>query len=190
MLSYTDLKKGTLFLMDNVPYEVLDSNFSRMQQRKAVVQTKVRNVATGKIFDITFQASDQFKEAEIVKKPLRFLYQHRGEYVFTDPANLKNRFTLTQESIGQKGQWLKSNTDVTAVFFNEKLLNFSLPIKMDLKVSEAPPGVQGDRSQGGTKAITLETGTVIQTPLFINSGDIVRVNTETGEYVERVEKAS
>ncbi|TSC75065.1 MAG: elongation factor P, partial [Parcubacteria group bacterium Gr01-1014_33] len=91
--------------------------------------------------------------------------------------------------IGQKGQWLVSDTDVTAVFFNEKLLTFSLPIKMDIKVSEAPPGVQGGRSQGGTKAITLETGTVIQAPLFINSGDIVRVNTETGEYVERVEKA-
>ena len=175
--------------MDNVPYEVLDSNFSRMQQRKAVVQTKVRNLVSGKIFDITFQASDQFKEAEVEKRSLRFLYQHRGEYVFTDPANLKNRFTLTKESIGQKGQWLVSDTDVTAVFFNEKLLTFSLPIKMDLKVSEAPPGVQGGRSQGGTKAITLETGTVIQAPLFINSGDIVRVNTETGEYVERVEKA-
>jgi len=189
MLTYTDLKKGTLFIMDNDPYEVIDSNFSRMQQRKAVVQAKIRNLASGKIFDKTFQASDQFREAEVGKHPLRFLYQHRGEYVFIDPENPKNRFSLKEESIGQNKAWLKPQTDITAVFFNERLLNFTLPIKMDFKVIEAPPGIQGDRAQGGTKAITLETGAVIQAPLFINTGDVVRVNTETGEYVERAEKA-
>ena len=189
MLSYTDLKKGILFIMENHPYEVVDSSFSRMQQRKAVVQTKVRNLATGKTFDITFQASDQFQEAEVKKCPLRFLYTHRGEYVFIDPLDPKKRLSLSEESIGQNRTWLKSDTDVTAVFFNDKLLNFTLPIKMDFKVIEAPPGIQGDRAQGGTKAIILETGAVVQAPLFINEGDVVRVNTETEEYVERVEKA-
>ena len=190
MLSYTDLKKGTLFIMDNQPYEVLESNFSRMQQRKAVVQSKLRNLASGKIFDITFQASDQFEEAEIEKKPMKFLYQHRGEYVFTDPGDPKNRLSLTEDAIGQNKKWLKSNSDVTAVFFRDKLLNFTVPIKIDLKVTEAPPGVQGDRAQGGTKAVTLETGTVIQAPLFINAGDVVRINTESGEYVERMTKGN
>ena len=189
MLSYTDLKKGILFIMDNQPYEVVDSSFSRMQQRKAVVQSKVRNLATGKVFDITFQASDQFKEAEVTKCPLRFLYEHRGEYVFIDPTDPKRRFSLSKESIGHHATWLKSDTDVTALFFNEKLLTFTLPIKMDFKVTEAPPGVQGDRAQGGTKAIVIETGAIIQAPLFINSGDIVRINTESGEYVERAVKA-
>lgn len=190
MLSYTDLKKGILFVYNGAPCEILEANFSRMQQRKAVVQAKVKNLASGKVIEMSFQASDQFEKAEIVKKPLCFLYQHRAEYVFTDPANLKNRFTLTKESIGQNGHWLKSDTDVTAIFYNDTLLNFTLPIKMDFTVTEAPPGVQGDRSQSGTKAVTIETGAIIQVPLFINEGDIIRVNTETGEYAERMEKAN
>lgn len=189
MLSYTDLKKGIIFLKDGDPYEVLDASFSRMQQRKAVVQTKIRNITTGKTYDVTLQASDSFEEAEIERKPLVFLYGHRNEYVFTDPANKKNRYTLGEDALGDKTKWLKPNTEVTAVFFGEKLLNITLPIKMDLEIAEAAPGVQGDRSNAGTKAATLETGAIIQVPLFINTGDVIRVNTDTGEYTERVSKA-
>ena len=175
--------------MDEKPYEVLESSFSRMQQRKAVVRATVKNLITGKITDRGFQASDQFEEADVQKRSLIFLYHHRGEYVFADSAERKNRFTLDEETIGQNKNWLIPNTEVTALFFKDKLLNFRLPIKMDFNVTEAPPGVQGDRAQSGTKAVTLETGTILQVPLFINMNDRVRVNTETGEYVERVEKA-
>ncbi|MBI3443020.1 MAG: elongation factor P [Candidatus Sungbacteria bacterium] len=189
MLSYTDLKKGVIFLKDGDPYEVLEANFSRMQQRKAVVQTKIRNVRTEKTYEVALQASDSFEEAKIERKRLVFLYAHRNEYIFTDPANKKNRYTLAEGTLGDKIKWLKPNTEVVAVFFGEKLLGIMLPIKMDLKVTEAPPGLQGDRSNSGNKSITLETGTVIQAPLFINTDDIVRINTETGEYTERVEKA-
>lgn len=204
MLSYTDLKKGILFVMDGAPYEVLEANFSRMQQRKAVVQAKIKNLAAGKITDATFQASDYFEEADVQKRPLLFLYAHRGEYFFAEPGKKQRisaqrgedrpqsgrRFSLIESAVGDKKRWLKPDTELTAVFFGDTLLTFSLPIKMDLAVADAPPGIQGDRAQGGTKAITLETGAVIQTPLFINVGDIVRVNTETGQYVERAEKAS
>lgn len=189
MLSYTDLKKGVIFLKDGEPYEVLDASFSRMQQRKAVVQTKIKNIATGKTYDVTLQASDSFEEAEIERKPLIFLYGHRNEYVLTDPANKKNRYTLGEDVLGDRTKWLKPNTEVVAVFYGEKLLGITLPIKMDLEVTEAAPGVQGDRSNAGTKSATLETGAVIQVPLFISTGDIVRVNTDTGEYTERVQKA-
>lgn len=175
--------------MNSEPYEVLESSFSRMQQRKAVVQAKVRNMTSGKIFDISPQASDQYEEADVQRKTVLFLYQHRGEYVFTDPADKKNRFSLTEDAVSDNKKWLKPNTEITALFFNNKLINFKMPIKMDFEVTEAPPGVQGDRSQSGTKAVTLETGTIIQAPLFINTGDVVRVNTEAGIYVERMEKA-
>ncbi len=189
MLSYTELKKGTLFVKDGIPFEVLESSFSRMQQRKAVVQAKIRNLVTGKQQDLTFQPSDQFEEADITKKPLIFLYEHRSDFVFVDPDNRQNRFTLSSDQIGDNKRWLKPNTPITAVFFGEKLLNFVVPIKMEFKVTEAAPGVQGDRATQGTKSVTLETGTVIQVPPFINAGDIVRINTETGTYTERVEKA-
>lgn len=189
MLSYTELKKGVLFVKDGEPYQVLESSFSRMQQRKAVVQATIRNLRTGKISSITLQPSDQFEEAEVEKRPLVFIYSHRGEYIFVDPNDKKNRLTLTEDIIGDRKNWLKPNIEVAALFFEGKLTAFTMPIKMDFKVIEAPPGVQGDRAQGGTKAVTIETGVTVNTPLFINTGDVIRVNTETGEYVERVEKA-
>lgn len=189
MLSYTDLKKGVVFILDGEPYEVVDAAFSRMQQRKAVLQAKIRSLRSGKLFDRTFQASDAFDEADIEKRTLMFLYGHRGEFVFNDPKDTSQRFTLNEDQIGERKKWLKPNTEIAAVFFENNLLTFELPIKMDLKVTEAPPGIQGDRSSGGTKTVTLETGTQIQVPLFINTDDVVRINTETGDYVERVEKA-
>lgn len=212
MLSYTDLKKGVVFIRDGKPWEVVDSSFSRMQQRKAVVQAKIRDLATGKIVEKTFQPSDYFEEANVEKRPLMFLYQHRGDFVFSEPGKPRistsatakdgnneiaevvlrgkpqQRFTLQTSTVGDAARWLKPNTEITAVFFGDKLLTFSVPIKMDLKVTEAPPGIQGDRSQGGAKAVTLETGATVQVPLFINTGDMIRVNTETGDYVERVSK--
>ena len=190
MLNYTDLKKGTAFIMDGDPYEVIDASFSRMQQRKAVMQARLRNLRSGKLIDRTFQASDAFEPADVEKRPLMFLYGHRGEFVFTNPKDRKNRFSLTEEQIGDNAKWLIPNTEVIALFFGEKLLNLTLPVKMDFKITEAAPGVQGDRAQSGTKAATIETGAIIQVPLFINPGDTIRVNTTTGEYAERVEKSS
>ena len=198
-ITYTDLKKGTAFIMDGDPYEVVDASFSRMQQRKAVMQARLKNLRTGKLIDRTFQASDSFELADVEKRPLMFLYGHRGEFVFTDPKDPAQkgetrpqsgrRFSLNEEQIGDNAKWLKPNTEVTALFFDEKLMNLTIPVKMDFKITEAAPGVQGDRAQSGTKAATLETGTIIQVPLFINPGDTIRVNTATGEYAERVEKA-
>ncbi|QQG45393.1 MAG: elongation factor P [Candidatus Sungiibacteriota bacterium] len=189
MLSYTDLKKGVLFTLEGEPYKVIDSSFSRMQQRKPVVQVKLRNLRSGKTVERTFQPSDTFEEAEVQKRPMTFLYAHRGDYVFSDDADPKNRLTLKEAALENKTNWLKPNTRLTALFFKDELTSIELPIKMDFRVIEAPPGVQGDRAQSGTKTVTIETGIVIQVPLFVNAGDTVRVNTETGEYVERVQKA-
>lgn len=188
MLTYTDLKKGALFIMDGAPYEVLESHFLRMQQRKAVVQTKIRNLVTGKIIDRNFQPSDKFEEAEVEKKNAVFIYNHRDEYWFAEERNPKNRFSLPAGVLGQTKQFLKPNTNVNTVMFNEKVIKVSLPIKMDFKVIEAPPAIRGNTAQGGSKQVTIEGGAKISAPLFVNEGDIVRINTETGEYVERVEK--
>ena len=188
MLAYTDLKKGVLFILDGDPYEVLEMHFLRMQQRKAVVQTKIKNQITGKILDRNFQGSDSFEEAEIEKKDAMFIYSHRDEYWFTEEGNPKNRFSLKANVIGDARQFLKPNTKVGTVIFRDKVIKVALPVKMDFKVIEAPPSIKGNTAQGGDKIVTLETGAKISTPLFINEGDMVRVNTEKGEYVERVEK--
>jgi len=187
-LNYTDLKKGVLFVLDGQPYEVLESSFLRMQQRKAVVQTKIKNLVTGKIVDRNWQASDSFEEAELEKKRAVFIYANRGEYWFHEEGNPKNRFQMDKEALGDKAQFLKPNTIVETLLFAGKTITLKLPIKMDFEVTEAPPSIKGNTAQGGTKVVEIEGGAKISAPLFINTGDIVRVNTESGEYVERVEK--
>lgn len=186
MLSYTDLTKGVLFILDGVPYEVIDSHFLRMQQRKAVVQTKIRNLMTGKILDRNYQASDSFMEAEIERQQAIFIYEAKGEYWFHEEGNPKNRFSINSDIIGDRGKFLKPNTKVSTVVFDDKVIKVEIPIKMEFKVVEAPPSIKGNTAQGGTKQVTLEGGVKINVPLFINEGDSIKINTETGEYVERV----
>jgi elongation factor P len=185
-LAYTDLTKGILFIMDGSPYEVIETHFLRMQQRKAVVQTRIRNLITGKLLDRNFQASDSFEEAEISKQNAMFIYASRGEYWFHEEGNPKNRFSLTEDLVGDQGQFLKPNTKVQTMIFNEKVIKVEIPVKMDFKVIEAPPSIKGNTAQGGTKSVTIEGGAKVNVPLFVNEGETIRINTQTGDYVERV----
>lgn len=186
MLSYTDLTKGVLFVLDGQPYEVLEASFVRMQQRKAVAQTRIRNLATGKILDRTWQASDYFEEAEVARKKATFIYQSRGEYWFHEEGNPKARFSLSAELIGDQALFLKPNILVDTWVFEGKVIKIAMPIKMEYKVIEAPPSTKGNTAQGGNKVVTIEGGAKVNVPLFIEQDETIRVNTQTGEYVERV----
>lgn len=185
-LAYTDLTKGVLFIMDGAPYEVIETHFLRMQQRKAVVQTKIRNLITGKLLDRNFQASDSFEEAEIERKTAQFIYAAKGEYWFHEEGNPKNRFALAEDVVGEQGRFLKPNTKVSTKSFEGKVIQVEIPVKMEFKITEAPPSIKGNTAQGGTKVVTIEGGAKINAPLFVNEGDMIRINTQTGEYVERV----
>lgn len=187
-LSYNELKIGTVFVKDGDPFRVLEYAFIRMQQRKPVAQLKIKNLLSGKVQEFAAHQNDAFEEAEIIAMPVKFIYENRGELWFHETGNPKNRFQLSAEILGTAVQFLKPNTELTADKFGEKIINIELPIKMDLKVIEAPPSLKGNTAQGGTKLATLETGAKVDVPLFINEGDVVRVNTSTGEYIERVEK--
>lgn len=201
MLSYNKLKVGTIFTKndDPNPYKVLEYAFIRMQQRKPVTQLKIKNLLTGKVLDYAAHQNESFYEAEIKVTPVNFIYHSKGEYWFHEKGKPAARFKLTDELVGDAGQFLKVNTEVKVFKFsaeggsvsggNDRIINIELPVKMDLKVTEAPPAVKGDTATGGTKTVTLETGGRANVPLFINEGDIVRINTQTGDYVERVEKA-
>lgn len=188
MLTYNDLKKGVMFVLEGQPHQVLEYEFLRMQQRKPVAKTKIKNLITGKIVERNFHQNETFAEAEIVKEPIKFLYGHRGEFWFADPKNPAKRFSLKEDFVGEPARFLKQNTEVTAVKFSDQLIRIELPIKLELKVKDAPPNERGNTAQGGTKLALLETGAQVQVPLFVNTGDTIRVNTETGDYVERVEK--
>ncbi len=189
MLTINDLRPGTFFVYESEPYEALEISHSKVAQRRAVLQTKIRNLRTGNVFQKNFLQSEKFEEADIVRSPITFIYHHRGTYVFS-PQGSKERFELDEKKLGDAVRFLKPGLALEAVTYEGSILTVALPIKLDLKVVEAPPGVKGDTAQGGTKAVALESGATIQVPLFIDTGDIVRVNTRTGEYVERVEKAT
>ena len=187
MLTHTDLKKGVRFILDGQPYEALEANSMKKAQRRPVIQTKIRNMITGNVFERNFQQGEVFEEAELLKIAAKFLYSHKGRYFFCEENNPGKRFNLSEEQVGQGVKFLKQNEIVEALIFEEKVINISLPIKVQLRVTEAPPGVQGDRAQGGTKTVTVETGAVINAPLFVETEDIIEVNTDTGEYVRRIE---
>jgi elongation factor P len=190
-LEYNELKVGTIFTKneDPNPYQVLEYAFIRMQQRKPVTQLKIKNLLTGKNQDYTAHQNDNFKEAEIDMMPVTFLYHSNNQYWFNETGNPKNRFFLTDTVVENMGSFLKTNLEVKAYKFGDKFINIELPVKMEFKVTEAAPAVRGNTAQGGDKVVILETGTKLTVPMFINEGDIVRVNTQTGAYVERVEKA-
>ncbi len=189
MFSYNDLKIGATFIFEGEPYEVQEYSFLRMQQRKPVAQVKMQNLVNGKIITRNFHQNETFDEVEIEREPLKFLYSHRGEYWFSPINDAKKRFSIKEELLGEAANFLKPNTEVDAIKWGERIIGVKAPIKMDLKVKETPPGERGNTAQGGTKTAELETGAKIQVPLFVNNDDIVKVNTETGEYVERVTKA-
>ena len=135
-----------------------------------------------------FKPADEFEEAEVEKIKSRFLYENRGQYWFDEIGNPQNRFFLEADKITESSQFLKPNLEILAIKFSGGIINVELPIKADYKVIEAPPAIRGDTAQGGTKVVVLETGAKISVPLFINEGDIIKINTNTAEYVERVEK--
>jgi elongation factor P len=188
MLEYNEVVERKFIVLDGQPYEVLTSHVFRKQQRKPVNATKLKNLMTGKVTEYSFHQSEKVNEAEIESREVKYLYNNRGEYWFCEESDPSKRFKVTGEEVGTAAKYLKSNTVVTQLLFQDQPLGFKLPITVDLKVTEAPPNVKGDSATSGGKVITLETGATINAPLFVNVGDIVRINTETDEYRERISK--
>ena len=195
-LDYNEIKPGKIILHDGQPYEVLANHSARKSMGKPSNQVKMRGVISGKTIEIAFHASDTIDEADVSKKDVKFLYKTpKGEFWFCNPENLGERFTLGDEVIGGQTKFLIGNTIVKAKVFTfenkdgddeEKIIGISLPVKMEFKIIDAPPNVRGDTATGGNKNVTIETGASISVPLFVENGETIRVNTETGEYVERV----
>jgi len=188
-LSYNEILPKKIIIHNGEPYVVLSAHVFRKQQRKPVNQTKMRGMKSGKVVEQTFHQNETAKEAEVETRTIRFVYQNRGEYIFCVPDDPKTRFTLPEDIVGAEGRFLKSDTELEALAYDDEIIGVKIPIKVELAVKQADPAVKGNTSQGATKEIVLETGATIQVPMFINQGDIIRINTENGEYTERVEKA-
>jgi len=186
MLEYNEITVGKFIIFQDEPWEVLSAHVFRKQQRKPVNATKLKNLITGRVTEYSFHVSDKAEEADLEAKEINFIYESKGEYWFHEVSDKSKRFSLAVEQIGSGAKFLKVNTIVKAILFNDKIIGVKLPIKMELKVVEAPPSMKGNTAQGGNKVVKVETGASVNTPLFVNEGDTIRINTDTGEYVERV----
>ncbi len=189
ILAYNEILSKTIIIYNGEPYEVLSAHIFRMQQRKPVNQTKLRHLVTGKVTEISFHQNESVPEAEVGRMQAKYLYTSRGESWFAEEGNPKNRFKFAEEAVQDQVKWLAPNTLVEVVTIEDKPMTIKIPVKVDLEVTEAPPTIKGNTATGGNKLVTLSTGASVNAPLFINAGDILRINTDTGEYVERVDKA-
>lgn len=189
VLSYNEISLKKVIIWNDEPHIVLASHVFRKQQRKPVNITKLKSLISGRVVEQTFHQNDTADEADIESRPIEYIYAGRGEYWFNTPGKPSDRFSLSQEIVGDEIKFLKPKSVVDAVLFDEKIIGIKMPIKVELKVTEAMPAVKGNTSSGALKEVTLETGVKIMAPMFINEGDILKINTESGDYAERVEKA-
>ena len=189
MLEYNEIVPKKIIIYQGEPHEVIESHVARTQMRKPQNQTKLRSLLTGKVISTAFHAADKAAEADIEAREIKYLYSNRGEAWFCEANNPSKRFTLGATILEGKERFIKPNSIVEAIVFDEEtIIGVRTPIKVDLMVKEAAPAVKGNTVQGGTKQVILETGATINVPMFINEGDIIRINTETGDYTERVDK--
>lgn len=189
VLSYNEITLKKVIIWNNEPHLVLASHVFRKQQRKPVNITKLKSLISGRVVEQTFHQNETANEADIESRPIEFIYESKGEYWFNTPGKPSERFTLSQDVTGEEIRFLKPKTVVDAVVYDDKIIGVKMPIKVELKIKETAPAVKGNTSGNALKEGILETGAKIMIPMFINEGDIIRVNTESGEYTERVEKA-
>ena len=185
MLSINEIKVNKTIKISNEPYSVISVQHLKMGRGGAILKTKLKNLISGSVLDYTFKGADKAEEADLVRSKADFLYQEGDEYFFMDQSSFE-QFSFDKNLLESKIDFLKDGLTVDVLNFEDKPVVIDLPKKVELKVVEAPPGIKGDTAQGGTKQIILETGVAISVPLFISTDDVVRVNTETGKYVERV----
>jgi elongation factor P len=184
MLSISEIKLGKVIKITDEPYVVVKTDHHKMGRGGAVLKTKLRNLITGNILERTFQGNEKAEEADTETKKTNFMYKDEEQAYFMDNETYE-QFSFPIDQIGEKQRFLKDGTDVDTLYFAGKPVAIELPVKLDLKVVSAPPGVKGNSAGNVNKQVELETGAKINAPMFVNEGDVIRVNTDTGEYVER-----
>jgi len=185
MVSTGDLKKGIAIELDGELWQILDFHHIKMGRGSAQVKIKLRNIKRGQTVERSFQAGDKWPRASMEKRPVQFLYSDGDDYHFMELEQYE-QFVLTAAQLGDVVNYLKDGISVDRTSYQGETIGIELPINMDLVVSASEPGFAGDTATGARKLATLETGLVVQVPLFVNEGDTIRVDTRTGEYQTRV----
>lgn len=187
MYSTADFKKGLKIEFNGEPYEIIDFQHVKMGRGGAIVRTKMKNLKTGYVMENTFRSGEKVERPNLEEKEMQFLYKSEDNYVFMDNKNYE-QINIPESLVGDNKDYLLENMTVKILFFQGNPIGIEIPTFVELKVVETVPGIKGDTVSGGGKPAKLETGATIQVPLFINEGDIIKIDTRTGTYIERVNK--
>jgi elongation factor P len=185
MISTNDFRTGVVVQLDGDLYAVVQSQHVKRGRGSAYVRAKVRNLKTGAITERTFNAGERVPLVYLERKTMQYLYHQGGQYIVMDNETYE-QLSLGDDLLGDAVHYLRDNTDVTVVFYDERPIAVELPNAVELAVVETSPSLRGDTVSGSSKPATLETGLSVQVPFFVNVGDRIRVDTRTGEYLERV----
>ena len=185
MITAGDFRKGVTFEMDGNVYSVVDFQHVKPGKGAAFVRTKIKNVVTGQVLEKTFNPTEKVEEARIERKEMQYLYNEGGIYYFMDMETYE-QIPLNYEQVEEAMKYVIENMMVSIQFYKGKAFSVLPPMFVELNITECEPGIQGDTSKAGNKPATLETGVVIQVPLFVNNGDRIRIDTRTGTYMERI----
>jgi len=184
VISTSEFKGGIIIKIGNDLLEILEYQLVKMQQRQPIVRTKMRNIKTGNVLEQPFRSGDKFEEIYLEERTIQFLYREGNHFHFMD-SELFHPVVVSAQLVGDQAQFLKENSEAVGKFNGDELLLLQLPPSVTLKVTETEPGVRGDTAKSGTKPAKVETGATIKVPLFVVTGDQVRVDTRTGQYLER-----
>lgn len=187
MYDTSDIRKNLKVILDGAPCVVIEFQFVKPGKGQAFTRTKLRNMITGNVLERTFKSGEKLQKADLEVRQMTFLYPEGDRYVFMDTESYEQIY-LDADSLGDGRYYLQDNMQVEVLLWNEKPIGVTPPTHVELKVKETEPGFKGDTSSNTLKPATLETGVTVMVPLFINEGDVLRVDTRTGEYVERVKK--
>ena len=184
MISSNDFRPGVTIEIDGMVWQVVEFQHVKPGKGAAFVRAKLKNLQTGSVVERTFNAGEKVPNAQVERKPMQYLYGEEGSYYFMDNETF-DQIMLTKEQLGNALNFIKEEMEITVLFFNGTVIGVDIPNSVELRVVETEPGIRGDTSTGGVKPAKMETGYVVKVPLFINEGDVLRIDTRTGAYLER-----
>ncbi len=187
MYDTSDIRKGLKVIIDAQPYSVVDFQFVKPGKGQAFTRTKLKHMSTGAVLERTFKSGEKLEPADVEERSMTFIYPEGEDFVFMDQAS-GEQVTISGDHLGDSKQFLIDGLQVDVVFFKGEPIDVTLPVHVVVQITQSDPGVRGDTASNVTKPATLSTGAVVQVPLFINEGEWIKVDTRTGEYMERVNK--
>jgi len=188
VLSYNEITIKKVIVFNDEPCIVISSHVFRKQKRKPVNNTKLKSLVSGRLIENTFHVNEVAEEADLDTWNITFVYRKGNEYVFHITGKPAERFNLSADLVGEQGQYIKDRSELSALVYNDNIIGVKIPIKIELKVTETVDASKGNTSGNALKESIVETGAKVMVPMFINQGDIIAINTESGDYSERVEK--